>query len=224
MSLSEILSGLAQGRVGFSQIYASFGELIIDALSRAEIAAVLDFARREAKDLSVLLLLFSSLLLLLGRRLLPLVRSLAFFALGYAAGVLLFSEIARHPVITALMCAAVALILSKYLYFLLYALASALPAFVLLVELGARLQLSALAALAAVLAAFILRPYIEMLFGAALGSVGLIISIPALRISLIGGARAELMLIPVIIGLVGIAVQLRVEKTMKGVRAPYRSE
>ena len=170
-----------------------------------------------------------ALLALLGKRIFPLPRFLAFLWLGFMLGTyylspLVLSVLPEMPAwIIGVVVGVIAAVLSKFLYFIAYAVAVGYPIYVLcfsvfLVEamtpVGGRYWVALAIALAIVVVAFLLRKFIEMLGTSRLGGFIIALSIKMLwdyttLDFLVGIEWVGVLAITALVGLIGFIVQVK---------------
>ena len=168
------------------EVIESIAEFMRDFAGNPTVRKIIDGAGSLIYDYlpsgAIVILIASLLICLCGRKLLPLLKVLLFFGVGYVASAALIAppNAESFGVIMHVTLGAVAAALSRPLYFVTYVTASGGAAF-LWVYSGALISSAAdnayialLAALIAIILVLYFRAYVEMLATSILGALGIV--------------------------------------------------
>ena len=170
------MQGVTDGALSVSEFFISFIELEGAAPIRDALDSVRDGESAVALALAFLASLFVAVF---GRRAMPIIRFVLVFSLGYVLGVAFLApavcevipQLSGMTVGTAV--GAVAALLARPIYFLLYSGAFFIAAYHLTVcVLSQDSGVGAVAAILALMTALIMRRHIEIFLTAALGALG----------------------------------------------------
>ena len=227
VTFAEFISALLGAEMSFADLGREIAAFFADLAVKPGAESVFGFfssglARGEVV-LPTVFFLLSLFMTLFGKRMLSLLRFIAFFALGYVLGVAFLVPAVNAvfpsfaPWIIAMTAAIVLSVLSKPLYFAAYVLVFGTLSYVLVGNaLGAGTVPSAVAALALVALALIFRKYFEMLYTSLLGAF---LMCKAIMVFWDFTAFSALPWIPLtvvtmVLGLVGALVQFRTRQKL----------
>ena len=187
-SFGEFFSAVKEARFGFREVWQWITDLYYSITVNSDIADVWDAIMRVLDPIysivPYVLIALCIAVAFFGKKMMPVIKFSAFFVLGFVLGVyyitpLLNDIIAIPPWVSGLVIAIVAAVLYRFLYFATYAVAVGYSVYILCYSgfylapeveyTSGKALVSLVIALAAVVLAFILMKYVEIVGTSLLG-------------------------------------------------------
>ena len=195
-SFADFFTALWQGSFGFDKLYAWLYSVFFGMIDMPDLAfikgTVDSFYFKLGYLFALILVVLSLLIAFFGKKLLPILKFLGFFVIGFTAGAYFVTPLIEILLyipawVSGLVIGVVCAVLYRFIYYALYAILVTYSGYVLcytgaaLVHGSEHTTVRAVTAIAVAavitILAFILKKYVEMLYTAALGGAFVFASI-----------------------------------------------